>query len=202
MTFPTFGWYSFHSVGTSVLTVSYSTGISRVTSTNSSPVTSFSNSWTASQLAFTLWLPKGPKPDKEQTHTNVCYFLLVLTIHTVRWTHHSPNHRLKWFGQKCVPYNLIFQSTVLVEKNESIYEGQQRLYFLRKLNAMHIDRNILICVPQFICKKVLWHLVLFAGGEISQSKTRDKLNRIYTISCKIAMCCGVQHDTSLEQLYK
>ena len=31
-------------------------------------------------------------------------------------------------------------------------------------------------------------------------KNREKLNRIYTISCKIATCCTP--DTSLEQLYK
>ena len=31
-------------------------------------------------------------------------------------------------------------------------------------------------------------------------KNREKLNRIYTISCKIAMCCTP--DTSLKQLYK
>ena len=49
-------------------------------------------------------------------------------------------------------------------------KGQQRLYFLRKLNALHIDRNMLFVFHDSFVKSVMT-FGLVAGGEISQSKT-------------------------------
>ena len=50
----------------------------------------------------------------------------------------------------------------------------------------------------FICKKCYdVQSCLLVGKCLSQ---KQRLNRIYTISCKIAMCCTL--NTSLEQLYK
>jgi len=78
-------------------------------------------------------------------------------------------------------------------------KGQQRLYFLRKLNALHIYRNILFVFHGSFVKSVMTFGLVCWWGNLSV-KNREKLNRIYTISCKIAMCCTP--DTSLEQLYK
>ena len=78
-------------------------------------------------------------------------------------------------------------------------KGQQRLYFLRKLNALHIDRNILFVFHDSFVKSVMTFGLVCWWGNLSV-KNREKLNRIYTISCKIARCCTP--DTSLEQLYK
>ena len=75
-------------------------------------------------------------------------------------------------------------------------KGQQRLYSLRKLNALQIDKNILFVFHDSFVNR---RLVSFADGVMSQSKT-EKINRIYIISCNIAGCCTT--DTSLEQLYK
>ena len=76
---------------------------------------------------------------------------------------------------------------------------QQRLYFLRKLNALHIDRNVLFVFHDSFVKSVMTFGLVCWWGNLSD-KNIDKLNRIYTISCKIAMCCSP--DTRLEQLYK
>ena len=74
-------------------------------------------------------------------------------------------------------------------------KGQQRLYFLRKLN----DRNILfVSHDSFIQSVIMFGLVCWWGN--LSAKNRENLNKIYTISCKIAMCCTP--DTRLEQLYK
>ena len=85
------------------------------------------------------------------------------------------------------------------DENTMNKKGQQRLYFLRKLNALHIDGNILFVFhDSFVKSAVTFGLVWWRG--YFSVKNREKLNRIYTISCKIAMCCTP--DTSLEQLYK
>ena len=78
-------------------------------------------------------------------------------------------------------------------------KGQQRLYFLRKLNALHIDRTFLLMFHDSFVKSVMTFGLVCWWGHISV-KNRDNLNRIYTISCKIAICCTP--DGSLEQLYK
>ena len=78
-------------------------------------------------------------------------------------------------------------------------KGQQRVYFLRKLNALHIDRNVLFVFHDSFVKSVMTFGLVCWWGNLSD-KNIDKLNRIYTIFCKIAMCCSP--DTSLEQLYK
>ena len=50
-------------------------------------------------------------------------------------------------------------------------KGQQRLYFLRKHNALQIHINF-ICVPRFICKTYYdVRSCLLGGGGIYQSKT-------------------------------
>ena len=68
----------------------------------------------------------------------------------------------------------------------NIYKkGQQRLYFLRKLNALHIDRNILFVFHDSFVKSVMTFGLVCWWGNLSV-KNREKLNRIYTISCKIA----------------
>ena len=76
--------------------------------------------------------------------------------------------------------------------------GQQRLYFLRKLNALHIDRNILFVLHDSFVKSVMRFGLFCWWGNLSV-KNREKLNRIYTISCK--WLCAV-HPIPLEQLYK
>ena len=73
------------------------------------------------------------------------------------------------------------------------------LYFPRKLNALHIDRNMLFVFSDSFVKSVMMFGLVCWWGNLSV-KNREKLNRIYKISCKIAMCCTP--DTSLEQLYK
>ena len=78
-------------------------------------------------------------------------------------------------------------------------EGQERLYFQRKLNALHIDRNILFVFQDSFVKSVMTFGLVCWWGNLSV-KNKEKLNRIYTISCKIATCCSP--DTSLEHLYK
>ena len=78
-------------------------------------------------------------------------------------------------------------------------KGQQRLYFLRKRNALHIDRNILFGFHDSFVKSVMTFGLVCLWGNLSV-KNREKLNRIYTISFKIAKGCIP--DTSLEQLYK
>ena len=76
---------------------------------------------------------------------------------------------------------------------------QQRLYFLRNLNVLHIDRMFFICVPRFICKKCYdVRSCLLVGKSLSQKQRKTKQN--INISCKFTMCCTP--DTSLEQLYK
>ena len=74
-----------------------------------------------------------------------------------------------------------------------------RLYFLRKLNALHIYKNMLFVFHASFVKGVLTFGLICWWGNPS-IKNREKINRIYTISCKIARCCTP--DTSLEQLYK
>ena len=72
------------------------------------------------------------------------------------------------------------------DKTMNLYKkGQQRLYFLRKLHSF--------------VKNVMTFSLNCWWGNLSV-KNRDKLNRIYTISCKIAGCCTP--DTSMEKLYK
>ena len=78
-------------------------------------------------------------------------------------------------------------------------KGQHRLYFLRKLNALHIDRNILFVFHGSFVKGVMTFGLVCWWGNLSV-KNREKLNRIHTISFKIARCCTP--NTSLEQLYK
>ena len=56
-----------------------------------------------------------------------------------------------------------------------------------------------VCVPRLICESVVTFGLICWWGNLSV-KSREKINRIYTISCKIAGCCTP--DTSLEQLYK
>ena len=78
-------------------------------------------------------------------------------------------------------------------------KGQQRLYFLRKRNALHIDRNILFVFHDSFVKKYYdVRSCLLVGKSLNQQQRKTK--QIYNISCKIAMCCTP--DTSLEQLYK
>ena len=78
-------------------------------------------------------------------------------------------------------------------------KDQQRLYFLRKLNAFHIDRIFLFVFHDSFVKSVMtFGLVCYWGNLLV--KNREKLNRMYTISCTIAMC--YTPDTCLEQLYK
>ena len=78
-------------------------------------------------------------------------------------------------------------------------KGQQRLYFLRKLNTLHIDRNILFVFHDSFVKSVMTFGLVCSWGNLSD-KNREQLNRLYTISGKIAMCCT--SDTSLKQVYK
>ena len=77
-------------------------------------------------------------------------------------------------------------------------KGQQRLYFLRKLNTLHIDRNIVFVFHDSFVKCYDVRSCLLVGKSLSKNK--EKLNRINIISCKIAMCCTP--DVSLAQLYK
>ena len=78
-------------------------------------------------------------------------------------------------------------------------KGQQRLYFLRKLNALHIDRNILFVFHDSFVESVMMSSLVCWWGNLSV-KNREKIYRIYTISCKIAMIR--KPNTHLEQLYK
>ena len=64
--------------------------------------------------------------------------------------------------------------------------GQQRLYFLRKLDALHIARNISFVFHDSFVKSVMTFGLVCWWGNLSV-KNREKLNRIYTISCKIAI---------------
>ena len=63
-------------------------------------------------------------------------------------------------------------------------KGQQRLYFLRKLNALHIDRNILFVFHDSFINSVMTFGLVCWWGNLSV-KNREKLNRIYTISCAV-----------------
>ena len=96
----------------------------------------------------------------------------------------------------CIPIHIWVQQSMTTLNQYK--KGQQRLYFLRKLNALHIDRNILFVFHDSFVKSVMTFGLVCWWGNLSV-KNREKLNRIYTLSCKIAMCCTP--DISLEQLY-
>ena len=86
------------------------------------------------------------------------------------------------------------------DKTMNLYKKvQQRLYFLRKLTALNIDRNDFFVFHDSIVNNVLTFGLICWWGNLSV-KNRDKINRIYTIPCKIAGYST--SDTSLEQLYK
>ena len=104
-------------------------------------------------------------------------------VHSYKYLGITIDDKLRWDDNTMNPYK----------------KGQQRLYFLRKLNALHIDSNILFVFHDSFVKSVMTFGLVCWWGKLSV-KNREKLNRIYTISCKIAMCCTP--DTSLEQLYK
>ena len=78
-------------------------------------------------------------------------------------------------------------------------KSQHRLYFLRKLNALHLDRNHLFVFHDSFVKSVMT-FGLVCWWRYLSVKNREKLNRIYSTSYKIAMCCTP--DPSQEQLYK
>ena len=65
-------------------------------------------------------------------------------------------------------------------------KAQQRLYFLRKRNALHIDRNILFVFHDSFVKSVMTFGLVYWWGNL-MVKNREKLNRIYIISCKIVL---------------
>ena len=67
-------------------------------------------------------------------------------------------------------------------------KGQQRLYFLRKLNALHIDEMVLFVFHDSFVKSVLTFGLLCWCCNLSV-KNKENFSRIYTISCKIAGCC-------------
>ncbi len=78
-------------------------------------------------------------------------------------------------------------------------KGHQRLYFLKKLNALHIDINILFVFHDSFVESVMTFGLVCWWGNISV-RNIEKLNIIQTNIGKIAMCCTP--DTSLEKLYK
>ena len=85
------------------------------------------------------------------------------------------------------------------ENTTNIFKkGQQRLYFLRKLNALHVDRNILSLFHDSFVKSVMTFGLICWWGNISV-KNRAKLSKLHTISCKIVGCCTP--DSSLQKLY-
>ena len=73
-------------------------------------------------------------------------------------------------------------------------KSQQRLYFLTKSNTLHIDRNMLFVFHDSFVKSVMTFGLVCWWGNLSV-KNKEKLNRIYTISCKIAMCCTPRYQS-------
>ena len=85
------------------------------------------------------------------------------------------------------------------ENTTNLYKkGQQRLYFLRKLNALHVDRNILSLFHDYVVNIVMTFGLICWWGNLSV-KNRGKLNKLHTISCKIVGCSTP--DSSLQKLY-
>ena len=85
------------------------------------------------------------------------------------------------------------------ENTTNLYKkGQQRLYFLRKLNALHVDRNILSLFHDSFVKSVMTFGLICWWGNLSV-KNRAKLSKLHTISCKIVGCSTP--DSSLQKLY-
>ena len=85
------------------------------------------------------------------------------------------------------------------ENTTNLYKkGQQRLYFPRKLNALHVDRNILSLFHDSFVKSVMTFGLICWWGNLSV-KNRAKLSKLHTISCKIVGCSTP--DSSLQKLY-
>ena len=66
----------------------------------------------------------------------------------------------------------------------------------QQLNALHIDRNILFVFHDSFVESVMMFGLVCWWGNLSV-KNREKLNRIYTMSCKITMLY-----TRYQSLYK
>ena len=62
-------------------------------------------------------------------------------------------------------------------------KGQQRLYFLIKLNALHMDRKILFVFHDSFVKSVMTFGLVCWWGNLSV-KNREKVNRIYNFVTK------------------
>ena len=78
-------------------------------------------------------------------------------------------------------------------------KGKQRLYFLKKLSAMHIHKTILFVFHDSFVRTVITFGLICWWGNLS-IKNKEQINTIYIISGKIAGSCTP--DASLEQLYK
>ena len=85
------------------------------------------------------------------------------------------------------------------ENTTNLYKkGQQRLYFLRQLNALDVDRSILALFHDYFVKSVMTFGLICCWENISV-KNKATLNKLHTISCKIVGCSTP--DSSLQKLY-
>ena len=118
---------------------------------------------------------------------------------------HHPNP-VKIMGQNIeIVHSYKYLGTIIDDKlrwdentTNLFKKGQQRLYFLRKLNALHVDRNILSLFHDSFVKSVMTFGLICWWGNLSV-KNRAKLSKLHTISCKIVGCCTP--DSSLQKLY-
>ena len=63
-------------------------------------------------------------------------------------------------------------------------KGKQRLYFLRKLNSLHIDRTILVLFYQSLIQSLLtFNLVCYFGNGTQQN--RDRLDRVRRVAERV-----------------
>ena len=63
-------------------------------------------------------------------------------------------------------------------------KGNQRLYFLRKLNSLHIDKTILVLFYQSLIQSLLtFNLVCYFANGTQQ--TRDRLDRVRRVAERV-----------------
>ena len=80
-------------------------------------------------------------------------------------------HSYKYLG-KTIDDKLRWDDNVM-----NLYKkGQQRLYFLRKLNALHIDRNILFVFHDSYVKSVMTLGLVCWWGNLCQKQRKTKQN--------------------------
>ena len=78
-------------------------------------------------------------------------------------------------------------------------KGQQRLYFLRKLNALHIDRNILFVFHDSFVKKCYdVRSCLLGGKSLSQKQRKTKQNTHHFLQNRYVLYTRYQSGASQE----